>query len=314
MSAPAISVVMPAYNAAPTLARAVESVLAQTWPAHEIVIVDDGSRDGTPEVVGELKTRPGGDRLRYFRQDNAGPSAARNRGVETATGDWIAFLDADDWYYPERLSTHARMIASNPELDFVVGNFDYRDAGGQLLRPSMADSALGRDLLARHGEDGATVIVGEGLARYITEQFSDTRTLTLPRATFLDLGGFPQDLKICEDVVFLLRLCARSRRAGVNCRATAVYLVHDGGLIRSDRLRAQTESVRALRGEAGTVSEAPAAIRRAWRTMVKAAYLDLAYFRAKRGERGAAVLALTRSFVFRPAWVDLKHLLSVARG
>ncbi|MDE3131935.1 MAG: glycosyltransferase, partial [Acidobacteriota bacterium] len=280
----------------------------------EIVIVDDGSRDGTPEVVNALKKRPGGDRLRYLRQDNTGPSAARNRGVDAATGDWIAFLDADDWYYPERLATHARMIASEPGLDFIVGNFDYRNASGQLLQPSMPGSALGRELLARHGEDGLAVIEGDELARYVTEQFSDTRTLTLPRATFLALGGFPLDLRICEDVVFLLRLCARSRRAGVSCRATAVYLVHEGGLTRSDRLRAQTESVRALRGEAGTVARASGPIRKAWQTMVKDAYLDLAYFRAKRGEHGAAMLALARSFAFHPAWIDLKHLLSVARG
>lgn len=314
VSSPAISVVVPVYNAESTLARAIESVLAQTWPAHEIVIVDDGSRDGTPALVDMLKGRPGGERLRYIRQDNAGPSAARNRGVEAATGDWIAFLDADDWYYPERLATHAQMIAAQDGLDFVVGNFDYRDESGRLLQPSMPASALGRELLARHGDDGVAVIEGEALARYVTEQFSDTRTLTLPRQTFMALGGFPRHLKICEDVVFLLRLCARSRRAGVSCRATAVYLVHDSGLIRSDRLRAQTESVRALRGEAGTVSQAPAAIRKAWRTMVKAAYLDLAYFLSKRGEHGAALLALARSFAFRPAWIDLKHMLSVARG
>ncbi len=311
---PSISVVVPAYNAAATLARALDSVLVQTWPAHEIIVVDDGSADDTAEVARRLASSASGTRIRVLRQSNAGPSAARNRGVAEAVGDWIAFLDADDWYYPERLEMHARMIQADPGLDFVVGNFDYRDAGGALLRPSMTSSALGRELLARHGEQGIAVIEGADLARYIVEQFSDTRTLTLPRETFRRLGGFPQDLRICEDVVFLLRLCAHSRRAGVSCRAGAVYSVHDAGLIRSDRLRAQIESVRALRSQAHSLTGAPACVRAAWRTMVKAAYLDLAFFLAKRGRRSAAVWSLARSFAFRPALSDVMNLASIVRG
>lgn len=311
---PSISVVIPAYNAAATLPRALESILAQRRPAHEIVVIDDGSADATAEVVEGFARRGGGPALRYFRQANAGPSAARNRGVELASGDWIAFLDADDWYYPERLAQHASMIAADPGLDFLVGSFDYRDAAGGMLHASMTDSALGRELLARHGPDGRSVIEDEALGRYIVEQFSDTRMLTLPRATFLELGGFPLELKICEDVVFLLRLCVRSRRAGVSNAPGAVYSVHDAGLIRSDRLRAQTESVRALRGQADRMAQAPAAIRGAWQQMVKGAYLDLAYFLAKQGQRGAAVRSLLRSFAFHPEAADLRRLLSVARG
>ncbi len=310
---PTISVVIPAYNAAATLPRAIDSVLAQTFAAHEIVVVDDGSADATGAVVADHARRTALP-VRYHRQDNAGPSAARNGGVELARGEWIAFLDADDWYYPQRLAEHAQMIQGDPTLDFLVGSFDYRDSQGALLHASMADSALGRELLAQHGPQGRCVIEGETLARYIVEQFSDTRMLTLPRATFIELGGFPLDLRICEDVVFLLRLCARSGRAGVSCTPGAVYSVHDGGLIRSDRLRAQTESVRALRSQGPRMASAPMAIRGAWQTMVKAAYLDLAYYLAKQGRRGAAAHSLARSFAFHPAAADVRHLLSIVRG
>jgi len=306
---PAISVIIPAYNAAGTLSRALDSVLAQTWPAHEIIVVDDGSTDATGEV---MKGYAG--RVQYVRQENAGPSAARNQGVAMASGEWIAFLDADDWYYPERLAQHAQMIASDPTLDFLVGNFDYRDNDGALLRASMAASSFGRDLLAQYGEHGQTVIEGAALGRYIEEQFSDTRMLTLPRATFLELGGFPLELRICEDVVFLLHLCAHSQRAGVSCAAGAVYLVHDSGLIRSDRLRAQTETLRALRGQAGAMKAAPLPIRTAWKQLVKSAYLNLAYYLAKHGQRGAAILNMARSFMFSPAAADVRHMLSMARG
>lgn len=311
---PTISVVVPAYNAAATLARALDSVLAQTHPAHEIVVVDDGSADATGEVVARYASRGGETPVRYLRQANAGPSAARNRGVEAATGEWIAFLDADDWYYPQRLARHAQMIQADPALDFLVGSFDYRCSDGTLMHASMQDSALGRELLAAHGLQGHPTIEGEALARYVVEQFSDTRMLTLPRATFLALGGFPLDLRICEDVVFLLRLCARSRRAGVSCEPGAVYLVHDAGLIRSDRLRAQTESVRALRGEAARMHDAPPAIRQAWQRMVKDAYLDLAYYLVKQGQRVEALRSLGHSFAFHPAAADLRRLLSIVRG
>lgn len=311
---PTISVVIPAYNAAATLSRALESVLAQTWPAHEIVVVDDGSADTTAEVVRRIQALNGGERVRYLRQHNSGPSTARNRGVAEASGAWVAFLDADDWYYPERLALHGRMIVEDPKLDFVVGNFDYRDGAGTLMHASMTTSGLGRELLTRNGEQGQAVIEGRALGRYIVEQFSDTRTLTLPRATFIELGGFPLDLKICEDVVFLLRLCARSRRAGVSCQTSAVYSVHDAGLIRSDRLRAQTESVRALRDQASSMKAASPPIREAWRQMVKSAYLDLAYYLAKHGRRGAAMLSVARSFAFHPAAADVKIFASILRG
>lgn len=306
---PTISVIIPAYNSAATLPRALDSVLAQTWPAHEIIVVDDGSTDATNEVM-----KGYAERVRYVRQDNAGPSAARNQGVVLASGEWIAFLDADDWYYPERLAKHAQMIASDPTLNFLVGNFDYRDSTGALLHDSMSKSTFGRELIVQYGEDGQAVIEGAALGRFIAEQFSDTRMLTLPRSTFLELGGFSLDLRICEDVVFLLRLCARSQRAGVSCPAGAVYLVHDDGLIRSDRLRAQTETVRALRRQAAAMEAAPLSIREAWKQLVKSAYLNLAYYLAKHGQRSEAMVNMARSFMFSPAIADVRNMLSIARG
>lgn len=308
---PTISVVIPAYNAAASLPRALDSVLAQTFAAHEIIVVDDGSTDATAEIMPPYLHHPG---VRYLRQANAGPSAARNQGAALATGEWIAFLDADDWYYPQRLARHAQMIAATPGLDFLVGNFDYRDSNGELLHTSMSACPLGRELLAQHGEAGQAILEGDTLGQFIAEQFSDTRMLTLPRATFIALGGFPLELKICEDVVFLLRLCARSQRVGVVCAPGAVYAVHDAGLIRSDRLRAQTETLRALQLQADAMKHAPVAIRRAWQHLVKNAYLNLAYYRVKHGQRRAAMQDVLHSFLFKPATTDVRHLLSMVRG
>jgi Glycosyltransferases involved in cell wall biogenesis len=308
---PTIAVVIPAYNAAVSLPRALDSVLAQTHAAHQIIVVDDGSTDATADIMQPYLANP---RVRYQRQTNAGPSAARNAGVALASADWVAFLDADDWYYPTRLARHAQMIAADPTLDFLVGNFDYRDSQGGFMHTSMSACAFGRELLMQAGEQGDSVIADAALGRFMAEQFSDTRMLTLPRKAFLELGGFPLDLKICEDVVFMLRLCAQSTRAGVVCEAGAVYSVHDAGLIRSDRLRAQTETLRALRLQAPQMRSSPAAIHDAWQHLVKGAYLNLAYYSAKHGLRRAAISSVLRSFAFRPTLGDVRHLLSVVRG
>lgn len=306
---PRISVIIPAYNAAATIGTAIESILAQGYPAHEIIVVDDGSADRTGE-----RAQAYGDRVTYLRQDNAGPSAARNRGVREASGEWVAFLDADDWYLPDRLLIHAEMIRDDPKLDFLVGSFDYVDSQGKLINPSISGTEFGRTLLSRCGQSGRAVIAGEEIGRFIADQFSDTRCLTLPKATFLKLGGFPLDLRICEDVAFMLRLCAHSHRAGVACESLAVYTVHDAGLIRSDRLRAQTETVRALLTLAGEMPAAPPPVFQAWRQLVKRAYQNLSLHLARAGRRTAALRSALDGFRFKPALGDVRFFLSLLRG
>lgn len=306
---PRFSVVIPAYNAAATIARTLNSVLAQTCPAHEIIVVDDGSSDNTAEVVAVY-----GDLVTYLWQKNAGPSSARNRGVEAASGDWIAFLDADDWYYPGRLQVHVDMIIADPDLDFLVASFDYRDTQEKLIEPSIAQTLLGRRLLEQAGKNGHAVIEGEAIGQFIAQQFSDTRCLSIPRQTFMALGGFDVDLRICEDVVFLIRLCIVSRRVGVVCVSQAVYLVHDQGLIRSNRLRAQTETVRALHTLENEMPNASAPVQQAWQGLIKEAYRNLAYYLAKQGRKGEALASLMKSFRFRPSWRDGRDMLSVLKG
>lgn len=308
-ASPRFSVVIPAYNAGATITRTLGSVLAQTWPAHEIIVVNDGSSDNTEELVTAY-----GDRVIYLQQENAGPSAARNRGVETASGEWIAFLDADDWYYPGRLQAHADMIAADPDLDFLVASFDYRNAEDKLIESSIEQTPLGRRLLEQVGKNGHAVIEGEAIGQFIARQFSDTRCLSLPRQTFMALGGFSVDLRICEDVVFLIRLCIASRRVGVVCASQAVYLVHDQGLIRSDRLRAQTETVRALHTLETEIPGAPDPVQQAWQGLIKEAYRNLAYYLAKQGRKGEALAGLMQSFRFRPSWRDGRDMLSVLKG
>lgn len=115
-----LSIIVPAYNYATTLRRALVSVIPQLTDSHELIVIDDGSIDDTPAVVAELAREfPG--RFRYVRKDNGGLSSARNRGIQESSGDFLIFLDADDELLPEALARLESHISSHPDTRMVVG-------------------------------------------------------------------------------------------------------------------------------------------------------------------------------------------------
>lgn len=115
-----VTVVIPAYNAERYVGETLASVFAQTIQPYEIIVVDDGSQDGTEAVV-----RSFGDRIRYIKQQNQGISGARNTAIHEARGDWIAFLDADDLILPRKLEIQIGILEANPQLICVYTGFAY---------------------------------------------------------------------------------------------------------------------------------------------------------------------------------------------
>ena len=148
-----VSVVIPAHNAAPTLARALESVLAQTHPVCEIIVVDDGSTDATAAVA----ERTAGSAVRVIRQKCGGASSARNAGIAVASGDVIALLDADDWWDPHKLSRQVAVFTDHPDVMTTATNWRWdaaappRQAGGFALASDECGRVLRdrRDTLLR---------------------------------------------------------------------------------------------------------------------------------------------------------------------
>ena len=153
MTSPKFSVIIPSFNGGKFISTAITSVLEQTYPAFEIIVVDDGSTDNTKEIV-ELNFNK---KIKYIYQKNQGVAAARNLGAKIARGDWLAFLDADDWYLPNRLADHARLIKNNKGIDFVTSDYEYRQDNGDFISNSMELHPSGQEILARNPERKNTI-------------------------------------------------------------------------------------------------------------------------------------------------------------
>lgn len=129
-SQPAVSVIVTSYNSGDFLARAVRSILAQTFDDYEILVIDDGSAAPQPEIA-DLDPR-----IRFHTQPNRGVSVARNVGVALAASELVAFLDHDDIWYPTKLERQMQQVASNPDAAFWCTGFDWVRGGSSVPAPS----------------------------------------------------------------------------------------------------------------------------------------------------------------------------------
>jgi glycosyltransferase involved in cell wall biosynthesis len=309
MSQAIFSVIIPNYNNGATLARAIDSVLAQTYAAHEIIVIDDGSSDDSGAVAARYDSR-----ISYIYQQNAGVSAARNLGARSATGTWLAFLDADDIFFPNRLEAHAAWIAREPGIDFLMADQEFRDPDDKLLQHAIDACAAGRELLARHPGQVDIPLVSDDFEALVGDGFAEIRTLSLPRATFLELGGFPLNRKIGEDLYFFIRLLMTSRRGGVVNLPLAVYYIYPSSALRKDPLAAQHAFVAMLEALAAEVGAASAGIRRGLRAKLRQARLSLAYMYLRIGQRREALAAVTPMLLRAPSVTALRDVASVLRG
>lgn len=129
---PRVSVIIPCYNTARYVKETIESVLNQTRQDFEIIVVDDGSTDDSHNVIASINDQ----RIRYHYQPNQGLAAARNTGLALATGEFVAFLDADDFFLPEKLARQIAALDSQPEVGLVAGGHLYVDEFGNSLAES----------------------------------------------------------------------------------------------------------------------------------------------------------------------------------
>lgn len=191
-SPPTVSVVIPTWNRRRELAAAIESVLAQTLPVDEMIIVDDGSTDDTWDSLKAMPQRIGRIGVRVVRQQNAGVSAARNAGIRLASGEFLAFLDDDDVWRPGKMARQLAIFARHPELALV---------------------ACSSDTLRLPGRSGLQFVSEWGML--VRNRFL-TPCVVARRGVVLACGGFPEDMHHCEDYALWLRIAARHQCAFLN--------------------------------------------------------------------------------------------------
>ena len=206
-----ISVVIPAYNAEKHIARAIDSVLAQTRPADEVIVVDDGSTDATAEVV-----RSYGDKVIFLQQENAGVSVARNAAIEAATGDWIAFLDADDEWLPEKLMLQTEHLAKHPDLKWSFTNISWDKEKRGAVKPTHPIHRLNTIL-------ADTEYFEDYLDAYTQGFFASTITLMIHRSVFDSVGVFEPGMKRAQDTDLWFRIAYQYPKIGYLPEPLAIY-------------------------------------------------------------------------------------------
>lgn len=194
-----ISAVIPAYNSAKFIEDAVRSVQAQTVPVDEIIIIDDGSTDNTAEIVAGL---PGN--IIFHKQTNQGPSAARNKGIELASGDWIALIDADDQWTPNKTSSQLRALKENPSLHFIFGDESEVDPDGNVL----TQSSLGKHNLLDSLKNISGHPIPNALAALVNKNFVPTSSAFFRRDTAMKAGLFNTEIRFGEDLELWAKFAA----------------------------------------------------------------------------------------------------------
>ena len=196
---PKISVVIPTYNRAEKVRRAVESALVQTFTDLEVIVVDDGSSDGTEQALRQAF----GDHIRYFFQSNQGVSAARNKGIEEARGEWIAFLDSDDRWESDKLEWQLKALEQfDPQCCACYTDVRLLNHPETRTLFQMADPARRHEGTMGVNDDILEVLVSPGGAGMLV----CISSLMVRAATVRKAGGFDTDLGFYADSEFMFRL------------------------------------------------------------------------------------------------------------
>ena len=211
-----VSVVIPAYKAAHTIGRALDSLLAQTRPPDEILVVDDGSPDDMAAAVA-----PYGDRVTLLRKPNGGAASARNLGIDRATGELIAFIDADDYWEPQKLERQLDVLRWHPEVGVIAGRWFQQEPGQARTNPPEHSRRYFNRVLRPHGAEIFTV------ARMVWT------SMLLFRRSVLGANRFDPTLKTAQDIDVWVRL-VEAAPTYLLWEPLATYVLEPGSLSRSN--------------------------------------------------------------------------------
>jgi len=288
---PLVSVVVATYNMGRYVCTAVDSVLQQDYPELEVVVVDDGSTDDTAERL----ARYGGDaRVRIFRQDNAGQTVAKNRGLSEARGEMVGFCDADNYWLQGKLRTQINAFSQRPDLGVVYGELKFIDGEGNNLPASTVTRYSGRIT-----------------AQLLLDNFVTFNTTLVPRRILEEIGGFDESLSMAIDYDLWLRISVRYEFLYLP-RPLVAYRIWNGQMShrtgeRFDNFFRLFEKFLANHGDCVTSAE----IRKGWAHT----YVSRGRWRASQKQYVGALSDYTRAFRYRPHDIRLlKSLTKLALG
>ncbi|MCE5209664.1 MAG: glycosyltransferase family 2 protein [Chloroflexi bacterium] len=210
-----VSVIIPAYNEAPRIARAVQSVLNQTYAVDEIIVVDDGSTDDTPTVASQFT-----DKVCYIRQDNQGCAAARNTGISHVKSEWVAFLDADDEWFPSHIENAKTILAAHPEIMWFCAAFERRKEGSLSASVQRVDDTL-----------RTASIISNYFTAEAETSFSRTSSMLVKKEVFKQAGLFNINIKNHgEDLDMWFRIALRHPHIAYCQEPGCIYWSRAGSL------------------------------------------------------------------------------------
>ncbi len=222
---PLVSVIMPAYNTASFIREAIDSVLSQDYSNKELIIIDDGSTDGTVEIIQEY-----GDSVTLLTQHNQGSAVARNTGLDTARGEYVAFLDSDDVWLSGKLSTQVAYMQNNPEIGMIYTRW-------HVWKPGSDGNFTDPELFAEPFDSSsrADTIVEEGSGwlynRLLFTSLLHTITVMARYDLIEKTGRFDPDLKRGQDYDYWLR-ASRNTQIHQLDQVLALYRLHGNGCVK----------------------------------------------------------------------------------
>ncbi len=284
---PAVSVIIATYNRADLLRQTVESVLKQTFQDFELIVVDDGSTDDTEEVLKSYR-----DRLRYIRQENRGPSAARNLGIRHARASWISIQDSDDICAPDHLETLYNVVQRRPDLAMVFANGAYlNDPNGKTIIAPQKSKRLADK--------------GVELIDLFSVSIVRLQAALLSREALLAIGGLDEELRIAMDLDLAFRVFMRFPIAYLD-KIVFFYRRHEGNIGRNQELRL-LENLRVIDK---LIQEFPKSTDVLGRRLIDRRkayrYYRLAKSRWKAGMKEEAKDALREAVVLRPFFLKYR--------
>jgi glycosyltransferase involved in cell wall biosynthesis len=207
---PAVDIVIPCFNQGRFLSDAVESALGQTYPHLQVTVIDDGSTDDTPVVAGKF-----GNRIRYLRKANGGLSAARNTGIDATNGDFVVFLDADDYLHHDTVRRYIEAAQQQPSASVIYGDYRFVDEGRLEI-----------------WRDGGVDLGDDAYHSLLAGLVPPCHAMTFRRSAIVNAGGFDTSIRWHEDLDLWLRIAAAGHRFGRVDFPGAFYRKYPGTMTR----------------------------------------------------------------------------------